>query len=50
MLRLLRFLVTGDWHLHQWETIDKTECSGMGGLWTRYYCRCTVCGKHKKFD
>lgn len=51
MLRLLRFLLTGDWHLHRWEILYKTPCKGAGGgLWDRHYCRCTVCGQIKKFD
>ena len=51
MIRIIRFLLTGDWHLHQWETIDENFCTDeFGGAWTRYYCRCRVCGKHKKFD
>lgn len=50
MIRLIRFLFTGDWHLHQWETIKETPCSGDGEKWTRFYCRCKHCGKHKTFD
>lgn len=50
MLRLLRFLLTGDGHLHKWVDLQAVETSGNGGRWTRYYCRCEICGKHKKFD
>ena len=50
MIRLLRFLLTGDWHLHKWETIDQKRRDSKYETWTRYYCRCTVCGTHKKFD
>ncbi len=51
MLRLLKFLLTGDWHLHRWKTIDEAEASDeCGQSWTRYYCKCEICGKHKKFD
>ena len=51
MLRLFRFLFTGDWHMHNWQTLEKVTCSDPdGGRWYRYYCKCTVCGKHKKFD
>ena len=52
MFRLLRFLVTGDWHLHQWEdikeaTVENIDC---GERFSRYYCKCKICGKHKRFD
>lgn len=50
MLRLFRFLITGDWHLHKWVTIQKNKCTGDGNRWMRFYCRCEVCGKHKTFD
>jgi hypothetical protein len=51
MIRLLRFLFTGDWHLHKWVAVQKNECTGdSGGRWTRFYCRCDVCGKYKTFD
>lgn len=51
MLRLLKFLFTGDWHLHQWEVIARNGCNNeLGAAWTRYYCRCKHCGVIKKFD
>lgn len=50
MLRLLRFLLTGDTHLHKWETLRDVEVVGDVGTWTRYYCKCAVCGAHKRFD
>lgn len=50
MIRIFRFLLTGDWHMHVWETIKTVQCNGdAGNSWTRYYCKCKVCGKHKKF-
>lgn len=51
MIRLLRFLVTGDWHLHRWETIHSVDCSDeYGSRWTRYNCKCEICGEHKTFE
>ena len=50
MLRLLRFLLTGDFHLHKWETISNKRCEGDYGTWTRYYVRCIHCGIIKKID
>ena len=50
MIRLLRFLLTGDGHMHKWEIM----CSGpriwRGNKAGNYYdCRCSVCGKIKEF-
>ncbi len=51
MIRLLRFLITGDWHLHKWETISHHRCvDDSGSEWIRFHCRCTICGQHKKFE
>lgn len=25
MIRLIRFLITGDWHLHEWERTDELK-------------------------
>jgi hypothetical protein len=50
MLRLLQLLIFGYSHDHRWETIATARCLGDSGQWTRYYCRCSVCGKIKKFD
>lgn len=51
MLRLLKFLFTGDWHLHVWQTVDVSPCSDDDGRrWNRYYCRCKHCGTVRKFD
>lgn len=51
MIRILRFLITGDWHLHKWKTLQSVECEdGDGSVWSRYYCKCEICGKHRKFD
>jgi hypothetical protein len=50
MIRLLRFLVTGDWHLHQWKIIravplldDSNEPVGFV-----YISKCEACGKLKE--
>ena len=51
MIRLLRFLVTGDWHLHKWVIIEEAMCQGDGGgYWNRRYCQCEHCGTIKVFD
>lgn len=50
MIRLFRFLITGDWHLHKW---DKGEDINVWGDSTKYpayrktVCRCKECGKIK---
>jgi len=57
MIRLLRFIITGSWHEHKWETEDKDEVT----IWldenskipmryvTTYVQKCVVCGKLKSF-
>lgn len=40
MLRLLRWLFTGDGHMHKWRTLKSTE----RGVWTAYHQQCEVCG------
>ena len=51
MIRLLKFLFTGDWHLHEWKIIKTDKChNDYYGNWTRHYCQCTHCGTIKKFD
>lgn len=45
MFRLLKFLFTGSWHEHKWETIDKKKVKyERGDVTTRFYLRCTECG------
>lgn len=51
MLRLIKFLFTGDWHLHEWEIIGKGDITG-GGYSTvtvgHYYnLQCKHCGNVK---
>ena len=53
MLRLIRFLIFGDGHLHQWEAIRETslvERYGDVPHGMAVYCRCKVCGAHKRFE
>ena len=52
MIRILKFLFTGDWHLHQWEDIKNVHvnCTYDEVSFTRYYCKCKICGTHKTFD
>lgn len=48
MLRLLRLLLTGDWHIHRW-ALEKTTTFEIGGAVisnTRHY-RCCSCGETK---
>ena len=51
MIRLLKFLITGDWHLHHWKIIgQRTTTDGNGSRWQRLYCQCKVCGECKVFE
>ena len=50
MKRLWRFLLTGDWHLHHWETMDAISFENELGINnTAIRCRCTICGEWKCF-
>ena len=56
MLRLLKWLIYGDAHLHKWETI-KEEAYVREYLIThaehhitRYTLRCSICGEIKTID
>lgn len=53
MIRLLRFLFFGDYHLHQWaiiEELDRTnKFTGLVTAKTRIL-QCKHCGKLKQFD
>ena len=51
MLRLFRFLLTGDWHLHAYEIIENVRIvtkkkKALGYIYTS---RCNICGKLKNF-
>lgn len=50
MIRLFRFLISGTWHIHIWETIDTVGYSDWSfgeesRRGTKYIQRCTTCGK-----
>lgn len=52
MLRLIRFLIFGDAHIHKWETLKEIDIIGEDSsipIAKKYVCRCTICGKIKKF-
>lgn len=50
MIRLLRFLLTGDGHMHKWEIMRQGPRTFGGEKIGSYYeCRCSVCGKIKEF-
>jgi len=51
MWRLLKFIVTGSWHEHEWEIIQECNLTDdFGASGQRYHCRCVKCGKITKFD
>lgn len=50
MIRLLRFLLTGDSHMHKLEIMSNGPRTWRGNKVGNYYdCRCSVCGKIKEF-
>ena len=52
MLRILRFIITGDWHLCKWETVDTYKLyrdDPTRPYNVQYHCKCSICGKHEKF-
>lgn len=49
MIRLLRLLWAGDWHVHIYRILKQSRVESDYGTHTRYYCQCTLCGKIKKF-
>jgi len=51
MLRLIRFLITGSWHEHEWVVIREGELtSHCGARGTRYILQCKTCGDIKNKD
>jgi len=52
MWRLLKFLVTGDWHLCTWEEVKESDAvrgetnTLIGHI---YYCKCTYWGTMTQF-
>jgi len=52
MLRILRFMFTGDWHICKWETVRTSDIynEGESRPYARdYECKCDICGKIKAF-
>ena len=49
MLRLIKFLFTGDWHLHEWEIIKTATWTEWQEIYVKHYVRCKHCGKIKTF-
>lgn len=51
MIRLLKFLVTGDWHLHLWEQKKMVRIKNGAGETVNHelYCECKICGMPKSF-
>lgn len=56
MMRLLRFLITGDWHLCKYEIINTATIRYIPAygnkyiIGDRYILQCNVCGKMKTYD
>ena len=49
MLRLLRFLLTGDWHLHKWKLLKEARAmEGEKPIGSIYYLQCVKCGNTKQ--
>jgi uncharacterized protein CbrC (UPF0167 family) len=47
MIRLLKFLLTGDWHLHEWEIINEAKLTSIhndASKGIKYYLQCKHCG------
>lgn len=51
MIRLIKFLITGDWHLHNYEEVEKVHVIDSEGLriGNKYYMKCSECGDMKVF-
>ena len=55
MFRLLKFLITGDWHLHKWETVEESffeyhdSNDSLLKQLRLFRCKCSQCGIHKTF-
>lgn len=54
MLKLLRFLWTGDWHTHHWEPVGQVEIyedlTSSMPVQRRVILRCKYCGEMKRFS
>jgi len=53
MIRLLKWLITGDWHLCRWEDYDILKTFKKGHADTPIcldmICKCKTCGRYKTF-
>lgn len=50
MIRLLRFLLTGDWHMRKWEIMSQCPRNWRGSKVGNFHdCRRSACGKIKEF-
>jgi len=53
MIRLLRWILTGDGHLHKWVKIKEVasfwNASDPLPMYTKHVCRCEICGEIKGF-
>lgn len=51
MIRLLKFLLTGDWHLHKWSVVERYPIYGDSdkpkGVANEQECE--ICGERKLF-
>ena len=52
MMKLIRFLITGSWHEHVWETFKEEDMYSDGDYehaeYTRYTMKCKGCGSMKR--
>jgi len=55
MLRIIKFLITGDWHMHHWVQFDEIHVYDSDDDVTKmrigieYVRECSVCGAVKTF-
>lgn len=51
MWRILKFIITGYWHMHEFEAINSGPLDGVDqSRGTRYEMQCKSCGHTKKVD
>jgi len=52
MLRLFKWVITGDGHNHKWKVVKEINWSSSDNdsKWTQWIQECEVCGKLNKFD
>jgi hypothetical protein len=52
MIRLIRWLIFGEAHIHKWTTIENIDVYRPGTTLptaSKYVCRCDTCGKIKVY-